>query len=105
MRQNDEQGLKSNMTKSDLFVGLAEDADLPLRKSEEVINLIFETMSRALIRGDRIEVRGFGSLEVRQYKDYTARNPKTGEKIPVSKKKRPFFKVGKELRKKVDGRE
>jgi integration host factor subunit beta len=91
------------MNKSDLFVDLAKEADLPLLKSEEIVNLVFETMSRALIRGERIEVRGFGSLEVRQYNDYTGRNPKTGEKIAVSKKKLPFFKVGKELREKVDG--
>ena len=52
---------------------------------------------------DRIELRGFGSFVVKKYKDYTGRNPKTGEKIAVSKKKLPFFKLGKELREKVDG--
>ncbi len=92
------------MNKSQLISNIAEKADLPLRKSEEVINLIFETMSRALVRGDRIEIRGFGSFEVREYKDYTGRNPKSGEKIAVSKKKLPFFKAGKELREKVDSR-
>ncbi len=92
------------MNKSDLVVGLARKVDLPLRKSEEVINLIFETMSKALLRGGRIEIRGFGAFELREYKDYTGRNPKTGEKIPVSKKKLPFFKAGKELREKVSGR-
>ncbi len=92
------------MNKSDLVVGLARKVDLPLRKSEEVINLIFETMSKALLRGGRIEIRGFGAFELREYKDYTGRNPKTGEKIPVSKKKLPFFKVGKELREKIDGK-
>ncbi len=92
------------MNKSDLIVSLAREADFPLCKSEEVINLIFETMSRALLRGDRIEIRGFGAFELREYKDYTGRNPKTGEKIPVSKKKLPFFKVGKELREKIDGK-
>ncbi len=97
-------GLKSATNKSNLIVVLAKEADLPMRKSEEVINLIFETMSRALIRGDRIEIRDFGSFEVREYKDYTGRNPKSGEKIAVSKKKLPFFKAGKELREKVDGR-
>ena len=91
------------MNKSDLVVALAREADLPLRKSEKVINLIFDTMSRALVGGDRVEVRGFGSLEVRQYKDYTGHNPKTGEKVAVSKKKLPFFKTGRELREKVDG--
>ncbi len=103
-KQNEGQGLKSNMNKSDLVEGLAKEADLPLRKSEEIVNLAFETMSRALVNGDRIEVRGFGSFEVREYKDYTGRNPKTGKKIAVSKKKLPFFKVGKELREKADNK-
>ncbi len=92
------------MNKSDLIEVLAKDAQLPVRKSEEIVNLAFETMSKALIRGDRIEVRGFGSFEIREYGDYTGRNPKTGEKIAVGAKKLPFFKVGKELREKVDGK-
>jgi len=61
-------------------------------------------MSGTLFRGERIEVRGFGSFEVREYRDYTGRNPKTGEKIAVGKKKLPFFKLGKELKEKVDGK-
>ena len=92
------------MNKSDLVVALAKEAELPLRKSEEIVNLVFETMSRSLIKEDRIEVRGFGSFEVREYMGYTARNPKTGKKVAVGKKKLPFFKVGKELREKVDSR-
>jgi integration host factor subunit beta len=92
------------MNKSDLVVALAKEAELPLRKSEEIVNLVFETMSRSLIQDDRIEVRGFGSFIVKKYRDYTGRNPKTGGKIAVSKKKLPFFKLGKELREKVDGK-
>ncbi len=92
------------MNKSDLVVSLARESDLPMRKSEEIVDLVFQTMSRALIKGDRIEVRGFGSFEIREYGDYTGRNPKTGEKIAVSGKKLPFFTVGKELREKVDGK-
>ncbi|MGO9116647.1 MAG: HU family DNA-binding protein [Desulfomonilaceae bacterium] len=92
------------MNKSDLVVDLAKEADLPLRKSEEIVNLAFETMSTALVNGDRIEIRGFGSFVVKKYKDYTGRNPKTGEKIAVSKKKLPFFKLGKELKEKVDNK-
>ena len=91
------------MNKSDLIVDLAKEADIPLRKSEEIVNLVFETMSGSLVNGSRIEVRGFGSFEVREYRDYMGRNPKTGKKIAVGKKKLPFFKVGKELREKVDG--
>ncbi len=91
------------MNKSDLIVDLAKEADLPLRKSEEIVNLVFETMAESLVSGSRIEVRGFGSFEVREYRDYMGRNPKTGKKIAVGKKKLPFFKVGKELRERVDG--
>jgi len=91
------------MNKSDLIDVLSKELQLPSRKSEEIVNVVFETMSRALIRGERIEVRGFGSIEVRNYKNYTGRNPKTGDKIAVRGKKAPFFKVGKELRKKVNG--
>jgi integration host factor subunit beta len=91
------------MNKSDLIVALAKEADLPLRKSEEIVNLVFDTMSSALISGDRIEIRGFGSFMVKEYKGYTGRNPKTGDKITVNTKKLPFFKTGKELREKVDG--
>ena len=90
------------MNKSDLIVDLAKEADIPLRKSEEIVNLVFETMSGSLVNGSRIEVRGFGSFEVREYRDYMGRNPKTGKKIAVGKKRLPFFKVGKELREKVD---
>ncbi len=92
------------MNKSDLIDALAKEAQLPVRKSEEIVNLVFEIMSRSIIKGDRIEIRGFGSFQIREYRDYTGRNPKTGEKIAVNGKKLPFFKVGKELREKVDGK-
>ena len=90
------------MNKSGLVAALAKEADLPLRKSEEIVNLVFDTMGKALIDGDRIEIRGFGSFMVKQYQGYTGRNPKTGEKITVEEKNLPFFKTGKELRDKVD---
>lgn len=90
------------MNKSDLIVFLAKEADLPLRKAEEIVNLVFETMSNALIDGDRIEIRGFGSFMVKEYKGYTGRNPKTGDQIAVDEKRLPFFKTGKELRERVD---
>ncbi len=90
------------MNKSNVIVSLAKAADLPLRKSEEILNLVFETMSRTLIGGDRIEIRGFGAFKIREYKDYMGRNPKTGKKIAVSNKKLPFFKPAKELKLKVN---
>jgi integration host factor subunit beta len=90
------------MKKSDLVVALAKGAELSSGKSEEIINMVFRTMSGALIRGERIEVRGFGSFEVREYQAYLGQNPKTGEKIAVEKKRLPFFKAGKELRENAD---
>jgi integration host factor subunit beta len=90
------------MNKSDLITVLAKESNLPVRKSEEIVNLFFETMSKALVDGDRIEVRGFGSFTVKEYKGYTGRNPKTGQKISVTDKRLPFFKAGKELREKAD---
>ncbi len=92
------------MNKSDLVSALSHQLDLPMRKSKAIVNLVFETMSRALTNGDRIAVRGFGSFVLKKYRDYTGWNPKTGKKIAVVKKKLPFFKVGKELREKVKGR-
>ncbi len=91
------------MNKSDLIVALAKESDLPLRKSEEIVNLVFDTMSGALVEGNRIEIRGFGSFMVKEYQGYTGRNPKTGDQISVNEKRLPFFKTGKELRDNVDG--
>ncbi|MEW6139928.1 MAG: integration host factor subunit beta [Thermodesulfobacteriota bacterium] len=90
------------MNKSELIQALAKEADLPLRKSEEIVNMVFDTMSSALLDGDRIEIRGFGSFTVKEYKGYTGRNPKTGQKISVEEKRLPFFKAGKELKDKVN---
>ncbi len=90
------------MNKSELVVGLSEEMTLPLRKSEEIVNAVLETLFKTLVEGHRIEIRGFGSFEVREYEGYTGRNPKTGKKIEVEGKRLPFFKAGKELRTKVN---
>jgi integration host factor subunit beta len=90
------------MNKSDLIETLAKETDLPLRKCEEIVNLVFDTMSDALINGDRIEIRGFGSFMVKRYEGYTGRNPKTGSEITVTDKQLPFFKTGKELKEKIN---
>jgi len=86
------------MNKSDLVESLSEKTDLSTRKAQEVVDMVFDTMSRGLIVGDRIEVRGFGSFTIRHYEGYEARNPKTGAKTVVEAKKLPFFKVGKDFR-------
>jgi integration host factor subunit beta len=91
------------MTKSQLIQELARRADgITLKIAEVVVNTIFDSIKEALVRGERVEIRGLGSITVKMYRPYKGRNPKTGEIIQVPPKKLPFFKVGKELRDRVD---
>jgi integration host factor subunit beta len=90
------------MNKSQLIEALAKVENLTIKKAELVINTIFGSVEEALVRGDRVEIRGFGSFKVKDYDGYQGRNPKTGEIIQVGRKKLPFFKVGKELKERVD---
>lgn len=91
------------MTKSELIEAVAEEANLTKGRAELVINTIFDSMVETLQRGEGIEIRGFGSFSVRQYKAYDGRNPRTGDTVHVAPKRLPFFKVGKELRERVNG--
>lgn len=90
------------MNKSQLIKNLAEKEDLTLRQAETVVNTFFDSITETLVKGDRVEVRGFGSFAVKTYDGYAGRNPKTGEPIIVAPKKLPAFKVGKELKQLVD---
>ena len=90
------------MNKSELIEKLAERAGLNVIQAEEIVNLIYKKMRETMVHGGRIEIRGFGSFVVKEYQSYQGRNPKTGEKIPVPPKKLPFFKVGKELKERID---
>ena len=90
------------MTKSDLIEKLAVHLNLPKGKAELIVNTIFDSMEGALTRGERIEIRGLGSFEVRSYKAYEGRNPRTGDPVGVQPKRLPFFKVGKELKERVN---
>ncbi len=90
------------MNKSQLIKKLAESQKLPVSKAEEVVNTFFGEIERAFLNSERVEIRGFGSFKIKHYKGYKGRNPKTGEIIEVKPKKLPFFKVGKELKKRVD---
>ena len=90
------------MNKLELIAALKEQADISKAEAATIVELFFDSMSDALSNGDRVEVRGLCSFHVKEYKSYTGRNPKTGEKVPVKPKKLPFFKVGKELKKRVD---
>ncbi|MCD4755972.1 MAG: integration host factor subunit beta [Deltaproteobacteria bacterium] len=89
------------MNKSDLIEVFSEEAKLDSQSAEFVVDEVFNAMTEALVKGDGVEIRGFGSFTVRKYDSYTGRNPKTGKNISVSPKKLPFFKVGKELRERV----
>lgn len=90
------------MNKSELIDIIAAKTNQPRKKAEEVVNLIFDSMTDTLAKGDRIEIRGFGSFVCKDYGAYVGRNPRTGESIQVTPKKLPFFKVGKELKERVD---
>ena len=90
------------MTKSDLIEKVAAQLNLPKGKAELIINCIFDSMEDALSKGNRIEIRGFGSFEIRRYKAYEGRNPRTGDPVGVNPKRLPFFKVGKELKERVN---
>ncbi|RLC27095.1 MAG: integration host factor subunit beta [Deltaproteobacteria bacterium] len=90
------------MNKSQLIEVLAREENLGIKKAEEVVNTVFGEMEKALVRGERVEIRGLGSFKVKHYDGYKGRNPKTGEIIDVAPKKLPFFKVGKELKERAD---
>ena len=92
------------MTKSGHIERVAElTPHISKKDTEIVVNTIFDSMTEALKRGERIEIRGFGSFQVKVREAREGRNPKTGEPVHISAKRTPFFKVGKELKEMVDG--
>jgi integration host factor subunit beta len=95
-------GDDDTMTKSDLIDVLCETQKMPKGRAELLVNVIFESMEASLRRGERIEIRGFGSFEIREYRAYEGRNPRTGSSVAVRPKRLPFFKVGKELKERVN---
>jgi integration host factor subunit beta len=90
------------MNKSDLMHRLAGEKGFSLSTAKEIVDMFFDDMTKTLIKGDRVEIRNLGSFQLKAYKGYTGRNPKTGVKTAVKPKRLPFFKVGKELRERVD---
>jgi len=91
------------MLRSELVTRLAEERPhLPLKRVEQAVDVIFEEISAALERGDRVELRGFGTFSVRARNARKGRNPRTGEPVSVPAKKVPFFKAGKELRMRIN---
>ena len=91
------------MTKSELIARLAERfPQLVAKDADFAVKMIIDAMSEALVRGDRIEIRGFGSFALNYRPPRVGRNPKSGEKVNVPAKWVPHFKAGKELRERVD---
>ncbi len=90
------------MNKSELIEELSMRMALHPKKAEAVVNTILNSMIDAMKENRRVEIRGFGSFVMRDYKPYTGRNPKSGEKIQVESKRLPFFKTGKDMRDRVN---
>lgn len=90
------------MTRSDLIEHLCQACKVPKGRTEQIVDAIFGAIEQALMLGERVEIRGFGSFEVRHYDGYLGRNPRTGTTAVVKPKKLPFFKVGRELRERVN---
>lgn len=90
------------MTKSQLIEAVSDRIEVPRKRAEDVVNAVFDAMKGALLEDERIEVRGFGSFTIREYKAKTGRNPRTGAQVEVDEKKSVHFKPGKELRERVD---
>ncbi len=92
------------MTKSELIQKLAEkNPHLFLRDVEKIVDTIFNEITEALVKGDRVELRGFGAFSVKEREPRTGRNPRTGETVQVDAKRLPFFKTGKGLRERLNG--
>ncbi len=93
------------MTKSDLIERVATRVPhISKKDTETVVNTIFDSMTEALKTGDRIEIRGFGSFQVKIREAREGRNPKTGAEVKIPAKRAPFFKVGKELKERIEAR-
>ncbi|MHA1528539.1 MAG: integration host factor subunit beta [Alphaproteobacteria bacterium] len=93
------------MIKSELIQQIAEDnPHLYQRDVERIVSTLFEEITAALARGDRVELRGFGAFSVKKRDARMGRNPRTGAAVPVPAKVVPFFKAGKELRERMNGK-
>ena len=87
-----------SMTKAELVEEVSRVSDLTKKHSEVIVDTVFKSIIDALHRGEKIELRGFGSFRLRQREPRKGRNPKTGDKVDVPPKKVPYFKPGKELK-------
>ena len=92
------------MNKSELIEALAEKSRIAPELARDVVETTIELMKQQLMEGGRIEIRGFGSFEMREYCGYKGRNPKTGESVQVKPKRTPFFKCGQDLKDMLNGK-
>ena len=93
------------MTRSQLILRLAElNPHLYHRDVERIVTTVFEEISAALARGDRVELRGFGAFSIKRRASRIGRNPRTGEVVQVAAKFLPYFKTGKELRERINSK-
>jgi integration host factor subunit beta len=90
------------MNKLELISALKNETDISKTEAAKVVQIFFDSMADKMAQGGRVEIRGLCSFFVKEYKSYTGRNPKTGENVVITPKKLPFFKSGKELKKRVD---
>ena len=90
------------MTKSNLITVIADKLKFPWARAELLVDVVFGCMEQSMSRGEKIEIRGFGRFTVRQYRAYDGRNPRTGAIVPVKPKRLAFFKVGREMRERVN---
>ena len=86
------------MNKTYIIDKIAEEVRVNQKIAKTAVETVIESISKAIIAGERVEIRGFGNFTLREYKAYKGRNPKTGEVVNVPPKKLPYFKVGKELK-------
>jgi len=90
------------MNKLELINALKNEGMISKKEAATIVDLFFDKISTALAEGGRVEIRGLCSFFVKEYKSYQGRNPRTGEKVKIKPKKLPFFKIGKELKERVD---
>ena len=90
------------MNKSDLIENLSSEAGLTIKKADRLVTLVFSEMGNALAKGERVEIRGFGSFKIKHYDGNVGRNPKTSKVLEVKPKNLPFFKCGLDLKRRLN---
>jgi integration host factor subunit beta len=91
-------GREEKMTKADLVEKVADEAEMTKKDAEQLVEIIFDSIIDTLNKGEKIELRGFGSFRVRQRNERKGRNPKTGDAVDIPAKRVAYFKPGKELK-------